>query len=115
MSNLLLIDKKMSCLRRPNSYTKIEDEDPDELNHRRAQFLINKILEKADSRRKQPRLRVRICKLKIKIGKRIKKLRRSIQFAVSAARAGMYQPVMEQLKLWRSALQGDHNFHLLIG
>ncbi|KAA3489041.1 hypothetical protein EPI10_032719 [Gossypium australe] len=67
----------MVILRRSNGYSKVDKEDPEEIIHRRAQFLIHKVLERADCRRKPSFLRIRLCRLKVKIGRRLKKLRKS--------------------------------------
>ncbi|XP_077242190.1 uncharacterized protein LOC143882610 [Tasmannia lanceolata] len=96
----------MSYLRRPYSYSNIEDEDPEERLHRRAQFLIARVLEQADSRRRQPSIRVRIFRLTVKIGRRLRRLRKSIKFTVSVAKVGVWRPVMGQMKLWKWALRG---------
>ena len=64
------------------AYAKMEMEDPEEMKSRKAQFLIYKSLEKADDSIKRSRktswLKVRIFKLKIKIGKKMKKLKKSL-------------------------------------
>lgn len=90
--------------RRQYGYTKMELEDPEEIQHRRAQFLIYKVLQQAaDSPRRRKRwwLRVRICRLKIKIGKRLKKLRRGIFLSIAAAKGGAHKQVISQLKTWK--------------
>ncbi|KAL8461404.1 hypothetical protein ACS0TY_032756 [Phlomoides rotata] len=68
----------MSVLNRgPYGYSKIENEDPEEVKHRKAQFLIYKAMQKADHGRRRPSwLRVKMFKLKIKFGTRLKKLRK---------------------------------------
>ncbi|RID70741.1 hypothetical protein BRARA_C02737 [Brassica rapa] len=43
----------------PYVYTKMEKEDPQELIHRRAQFIIQKVLERADNRTRQQHQRKR--------------------------------------------------------
>ncbi|KAF6162876.1 hypothetical protein GIB67_021025 [Kingdonia uniflora] len=92
----------MSLLRKPNAYSKMEAEDPEERNHQRAQYLINKVMENADyRRRRQSPLRVRICKLKVKIGRRIKRLRKTMVIAISTARVKVYKQVLGQLKNWK--------------
>lgn len=67
----MMMMKTMSMKRRPYGYTKMEKEDPEETSHRRAQFLIYKVLEKADRRESRRRpcfmIRIKMCKLKIKI------------------------------------------------
>ncbi|KAK7412663.1 hypothetical protein VNO78_04195 [Psophocarpus tetragonolobus] len=88
----------MPLCRKPYSYSKVDKEDPEEIIHRRAQFLIHKVLEQADSRRKPSCLRIRISKLKVKIGNRLRRLRKRIMLGVSAARLGIHGHVMNQIK-----------------
>lgn len=92
----------MTFMRSSYGYSKMEKEDPEEVNHRRAQFLIYKVMEQADSRRKSSFLRVRICRLRVKIGRRLKRLRKSI----TAAKVGVYRQVLVQLKAWKRLLGG---------
>ncbi|KAL4585444.1 hypothetical protein LXL04_010065 [Taraxacum kok-saghyz] len=79
------------------SYSKMEMEDPEEVKSRKAQFLIYKSLEKADeSIRKSRRpswLKVRMFKLKIKFGKKMKKLKKSLLVVTrcGTARVGILQ------------------------
>lgn len=70
----------------PNEYAMLEKEDPSEMIHRRAQFLIQKILQRADTetlRRQQKRsilIRTssfRVVGMRVKIGKKLRKLRKS--------------------------------------
>lgn len=68
-----------------SGYSRVENEDPEEAKHRRAQFLIYKAMQKADHRRSSSSstsrpswLRVKIFKLKIRIGKRFKSLRKRL-------------------------------------
>ncbi|XP_047313503.1 uncharacterized protein LOC124916782 [Impatiens glandulifera] len=82
-------------------YSRMEKEDPEDVKHRTAQFLIYKNLAQADSRRRPSTLRIRITKLKVKIGKRLKKLRMTLSFAASAAKRGLYRQVLCQLKTWK--------------
>ncbi|KAK7245848.1 hypothetical protein RIF29_40700 [Crotalaria pallida] len=91
----------MALSRRPYSYSKMDKEDPEELIHRRAQFLIYKVLEQANSPRKQSLLRIRISKLKVKIGNRLRRLRKRIMSSVSAVRVGIHGHVTSQLKTWK--------------
>ena len=91
----------MALLRRSYAYSKVDKEDPEEIIHQRAQFLINKVLEQADSRRKSSFLRIRLCRLKVKIGRRLKKIRKSALVSISAARVCVYKQVINQLKTWR--------------
>ncbi|XVE51124.1 hypothetical protein DITRI_Ditri02bG0013600 [Diplodiscus trichospermus] len=88
-------------IRRSCGYSKVDKEDPEEITHRRAQFLIYKVLEQANTRRKPSFLRIRLCRLKVKIGRRLKKLRKSAVVCISAARIGVYKQVIDQLKTWR--------------
>lgn len=95
-------EKIMALSRKPYGYSKMDKEDPKELIHRRAQFLIYKVLEQANSRRKQSCLqRIRISKLKVKIGNRLRRLRKKIMSGVSAARIGIHGHVMSQKKMWK--------------
>ncbi|WOH11728.1 hypothetical protein DCAR_0831219 [Daucus carota subsp. sativus] len=67
-------------------YSKMEREDPGEIQHRRAQFLIYKVLQQAATgspkRRKLSHLRLRTHRLKIRIGKTLKKLKKKIFSAI---------------------------------
>lgn len=75
----------MSSLGKVYSYSRMDIEDPEEQNHRHAQFLIGKVLKRADHPRKPWFMRLRLCRLKIKMGKRLKRLRKRIQsIAVSS-------------------------------
>ncbi|WVY93114.1 hypothetical protein V8G54_032202 [Vigna mungo] len=91
----------MDLCRRSHGYSKVDKEDPQDIIHRRAQFLIHKVLEKADSRRKPSCLRLRISKLKIKIGKRLMRLRKRIISGVSTVRLGIHGHFITQLKTWK--------------
>ncbi|KAK6917304.1 hypothetical protein RJ641_018055 [Dillenia turbinata] len=96
----------MTLLKKPYGYTKMGMEDPEEVMHRRAQFLIYKVLEQADAGRRPSILRVRICKLKVKIGKRLKRLRKSMSVNLSMAKVSVYRQVLRQLKAWKTILGG---------
>ncbi|KAL4385948.1 hypothetical protein GQ457_09G001380 [Hibiscus cannabinus] len=72
----------MGVLKRSHGYSKVDKEDPDELIHRRAQFLIYKALEQADSRRKPSFIRTRLRRLKLKMGRKLQKLRKSAMVSV---------------------------------
>ncbi|GLT52617.1 hypothetical protein SLA2020_259480 [Shorea laevis] len=90
------------CVRRRSfAYSRVDNEDPDEKIHRRAQFLICKVLEQADSLRKPSFFRIRLCRLKVKIGKRMRKLRKSMVVSLSAARIRLYKKILSQLKAWK--------------
>ncbi|KAG6754558.1 hypothetical protein POTOM_040347 [Populus tomentosa] len=80
-------------------YSKLDKEDPEELMHRRAQFLIYKALQQADSSRRRPSSwRIRLRRLKIKIGKKLKKLRKGMLLSISAARVRVYRKVTRHWK-----------------
>ncbi|XLR49728.1 hypothetical protein HN51_000404 [Arachis hypogaea] len=69
--------------RRVNGYSKLDKEDPQEKMHRRAQFLIYKELNKADSISKKPSsssfvMRIRMFKLKTKIGNTLRRINKRI-------------------------------------
>ncbi|XP_042477286.1 uncharacterized protein LOC122058690 [Macadamia integrifolia] len=101
----------MSLLRkRPDAYSKVEREDPDEIAHRRAQFLIYKAMEQAADThlrsRRPSALRVRICKLKVKIGKRLKMMRKTMFPNISAARTSLFKKIMAHLKSLNHLVRG---------
>ena len=61
-----------------SSYSRVDKEDPDELRHRKARFLIYKVLEEGCSRsqRRHSSLGWRLqCRFKVKIGLRMKRFR----------------------------------------
>ena len=69
-------------------YSKVHKEDPEEVLHQRAKFLIYKTLQEVDlvSRRSSPSssfLRMKLLRLKVEIGKSLPKLRQSVVSAVS--------------------------------
>ncbi|KAF7150580.1 hypothetical protein RHSIM_Rhsim02G0108200 [Rhododendron simsii] len=85
--------------KRSYAYSKMEREDPEEAKHRLAQFLIYKALEKADPRTRQSCFRVRVSKLKIKMGRRLKRLRKTMLLTMSAAKRGLiYEQVSSRFK-----------------
>lgn len=90
----------MALCRRQYGYSKMDKEDPEEVIHRRAQFLIYKVLEQAADR-KPSCLRIRISKLKVKIGNKLRRLRKRIMSSVSAARVGIHGHVVSQIKTWK--------------
>ncbi|KAF8054412.1 hypothetical protein N665_1330s0007 [Sinapis alba] len=70
----------------PYEYTKIKKEDPQDLSHTRAQFLIQKILERADHKTRQqqrrkrssgPLIMIRVVGIRMRIGKKLGKLRKN--------------------------------------
>ncbi|CAH8345535.1 unnamed protein product [Eruca vesicaria subsp. sativa] len=80
----------MAMMKIPNEYAKLEKEDPSEMIHRRAQFLIQKILKQSDTetlRRQQKRTILirtssfRVVGMRKKIGKKLRKLRRTCVMA----------------------------------
>ncbi|CAL1386050.1 unnamed protein product [Linum trigynum] len=69
------------------NYSKFDKEDPEEVFHRQAQFLIYKMMQRADdSRRSASFSQTKLCKLKVRIGKRLRKLRKGVVLSMSAAR-----------------------------
>ncbi|KAI3456445.1 hypothetical protein Pfo_013108 [Paulownia fortunei] len=96
----------MALLNRPYVYSKIENEDPEEMQHRRAQFLIYKAMQKADTRRRPSWLRVKMFKLKIKIGKRLKNLRKGFSSTVFSAKADFCKQITCVLKSCKHLLHG---------
>ncbi|EEF43883.1 uncharacterized protein LOC8284213 [Ricinus communis] len=85
-------------MKKSYGYSKLDKEDPEEIIHRRAQFLIYKALKQADSRRKPSFSRIRMCRLKVKIGRKLKRLRKSMLLSISAARIRIYKQIVNQLK-----------------
>ncbi|CAK8565920.1 unnamed protein product [Lathyrus sativus] len=67
---------RMVLSRRLQGYSKMDKEDSEERKHRQAQFLIYKALEKVDSQRKPSFLRIKIFKLKIKLGNSCRKIKK---------------------------------------
>ncbi|KAK3433406.1 hypothetical protein EUGRSUZ_D01311 [Eucalyptus grandis] len=89
--------------RGPYGYSKMEKEDPEEASHRRAQFLIYKALERADCESAQARrpsfLRIRFCRLKMRVGKRLKRMRKGMLLTLSQSGVGAYkQKIVKQIK-----------------
>ncbi|XP_065879256.1 uncharacterized protein [Euphorbia lathyris] len=93
--SLIMMKKKPSI----NGYSKLEKEDPQDIIHRRAQFLIYKALKQADSSRKPSFLRIRFCRLKIKIGNKLKKLKKNMSGFNFIVRVRIYKRIVHQLKL----------------
>ncbi|OIS98318.1 hypothetical protein A4A49_20237 [Nicotiana attenuata] len=94
-------------LNKQHVYSKIEREDPDDIKHRKAQFLIYKSLNKADSvvsQRKNLWLKLKFYKLKIKIGRRLNMLKKSILLTFSVAKGGVYKQFICQLKYLKKML-----------
>ncbi|KAL0712786.1 hypothetical protein Bca4012_019764 [Brassica carinata] len=69
----------------PYEYTQIEKEDPQDFIHRRAQFLIQKVLEREDHKARQQRKRtsgplimIRVVGIRMRVSKKLRKLRKNI-------------------------------------
>ncbi|XP_073129105.1 uncharacterized protein [Henckelia pumila] len=92
--------------RRPYSYSRITHEDPEETQHRLAQFLIYKTLQKADTRRSYSWLGIRIVRLRIKIGTRLKKMKRGFVSTVFSAKYDLCKQVNCVLRYWKQLLRG---------
>ncbi|KAI6704508.1 hypothetical protein NL676_007470 [Syzygium grande] len=88
----------MALLKKPYAYARMDFEDPEEKKHRKAQFLIYKVLERADARRRPSLLRVKLCRLKVKIGQRLKKSRKRMALMISKVRLAVYKQLMSQLR-----------------
>ncbi|KAK6796464.1 hypothetical protein RDI58_004165 [Solanum bulbocastanum] len=90
----------MSCLfcRSYYVYSKIEKEDPKEMQHRRTHFLIYKSLKKSDSLSQPTWLKVKISKLKIKIGGKLNKMRKSILLIFSSTKVVAFKQFISQLR-----------------
>ncbi|KAE9594674.1 hypothetical protein Lal_00037403 [Lupinus albus] len=91
----------MALSRRSYSYSKMDKEDPEDVMRRRTQFLIYKVLEQANSPKKQSCLRIRISKLKVKIGNKLRRLRKKINASVCAVRVCFHGHATTQLKIWK--------------
>ena len=71
------------------NYSKIEKEDVEEKKHRRAQFLIYKVLEEAEAdyigrTKRRSWLRIRVSKLKVKIGNRLRRFNKRFLSKINA-------------------------------
>ncbi|OVA10547.1 hypothetical protein BVC80_8987g19 [Macleaya cordata] len=103
--NLLMMNK------RPYGYTRMEIEDPEDLKHRKAQFMIYKVMQQADfkknTKQSASNLRVRICRLKVRIGNKLKRLRKSMLFNISVVRVCVCKQFMGQLKNWKGLIIGN--------
>ncbi|WMV14378.1 hypothetical protein MTR67_007763 [Solanum verrucosum] len=74
------------------------------MQHRRAHFLIYKSLKKSDSLSQPTWLKMKVCKLKIKIGRKLKRMRKSILLKFSKGHVVCYKHLICQLKSWKRAL-----------
>ncbi|CAA7394405.1 unnamed protein product [Spirodela intermedia] len=84
-------------------YKRLE-EDPEERRRLQTKFLIYKTLAKADAvaRRRPPFFSgLRLRRLQIKVGRRLRRLRRSILVAVSGARTSLRKRLGGRLEKWR--------------
>ncbi|KAL8268043.1 hypothetical protein R6Q59_001841 [Mikania micrantha] len=82
------------------AYSRMQMEDPEETKSRKARFLIYKSLEKADDlirkSRKPSWLKVKIFKMKIRFGKKLKKSLLVVS-RYKAARVGVIQQYWKRL------------------
>ncbi|GFP97030.1 hypothetical protein PHJA_001847100 [Phtheirospermum japonicum] len=78
----------------------MENQDTEERKHRLAQFLIYKAMKKADiaSRKRPSWLRVKMLKLKIKIGHRLKILKKGFSSTAFSAKADFCKQMSCALK-----------------
>ncbi|KAL3376058.1 hypothetical protein AABB24_002816 [Solanum stoloniferum] len=90
----------MSCLsfRSYYAYSKIEKEDPKDMQHRRAHFLIYKSLKKSDSLSQPTWLKVKTSKLKIEIGGKLNKMRKSILLIFSSTKVVAFKQFIYRLR-----------------
>ncbi|WOK91860.1 hypothetical protein Cni_G00551 [Canna indica] len=85
----------MSFLRTQYSYSRVDKEDPEERQHLMARFLIHKILEEAGTQQRiRSSSKLRVCRMKRKIGLRLKRLR----IAISKTRLCLCHQVMKQIR-----------------
>ncbi|XP_023003962.1 uncharacterized protein LOC111497408 [Cucurbita maxima] len=85
-----------------NGYSKVDKEDPEEIIHRRAQFIINKVLERADSMGKASYLRIRIRRLRVRFGRRLKKLKKSAMASICNVKISVYKQIICQIRNCKS-------------
>jgi len=99
-------------------YTKMEREDPEERSHREAQFLIYKTLKQADqvtmkrsfSSSSFSWLRLRVSKLKVKVGKRLLRLKKTITILSSSkSKVGVRKNVLGHLKSLKRLISGGRS------
>ena len=64
------------------------------------------MIEKADSQTRPSCLGVIVSTLRIKVGKRLKRLRKSMLLIMFATKNGFYKHVVSQLKAWKRLLRG---------
>ncbi|KAL3740714.1 hypothetical protein ACJRO7_021914 [Eucalyptus globulus] len=88
----------MALSKKPYAYKRMDFEDPEEKKHWKLQFLIYKVLERADTRRRPLLLRARLCWLKVKTRWQLKKSRKRMALMVSKARLAVYKQLISQLR-----------------
>ncbi|KAL7088692.1 hypothetical protein ACP275_13G143400 [Erythranthe tilingii] len=90
------------------NYSKLDNEDPEETQHRLAQFLIYKAMQRADSsnRRRPSWLRVKMFKLKIKFGKRLRNLKKGLSANVFSSKGRFCKQISSVLKSCKHLLHG---------
>ncbi|KAI3928342.1 hypothetical protein MKW98_023943 [Papaver atlanticum] len=99
-------------------YAQMEKEDPEDMKHRKAQFMIYKTMQKADvavsssSPSSSNPIRIRICRLKIKFGNKLKRLRKSLLYSISSTvntRVCAYKQFINQLKNLKRLVRTKQN------
>ncbi|KAI3906648.1 hypothetical protein MKW92_018149 [Papaver armeniacum] len=98
-------------------YAQIQKEDPEDMKHRKAQFMIYKTMQKADvvvssSSPSSNPIRIRICRLKIKFGNKLKRLRKSLLYSISSTvntRVCAYKQFINQLKNLKRLVRTKQN------
>ncbi|KAK9681564.1 hypothetical protein RND81_10G011200 [Saponaria officinalis] len=101
-------------LRNNNGYTKIDKEDPKEKSHREAQFIIYKTMKQVDqivkrrSSFKPSWLKLRIFKLKVKIGNKL-----GLRKTMSKSKVGVCHHLMGHLMRFKRLFNcgGRHRRH----
>ncbi|KAK9706430.1 hypothetical protein RND81_07G123900 [Saponaria officinalis] len=93
-----------------NNYIVLAKEDPKEKSHREAQFLIYKTMKKIDQivRKKSSSswLKLRICKLKVKIGKKLLLLKKTMLCNMSKTKGGVCKHIMGHFKGFKRLFNG---------
>lgn len=91
----------MGLLRGQFSYSRVNKEDPEDKQHLKARFLIHKMLEEAEMQQmRRSASRLRLCRVKRKIGLRLKRL----SIAISKARLSFCRQVRKQFRHLRLVL-----------
>ncbi|KAI3988297.1 hypothetical protein MKX01_012086 [Papaver californicum] len=103
----------MKNTNRSFGYVQMEKEDPEDMKHRKAQFMIYKTMQKAASSSSSSNpIRIRICRLKIKIGNKLKRLRKSLLYSISSSvntRVCAYKQFINQLKNLKRLVRTKQN------